>query len=103
MSPTACKRKISGAYKNQKPQYGRAEVSDFFCIFCNFKNILVNSQNYEKEVHFSCTRSSGFRYFDFFPFQKPRPALRKRISLRKSGTGSAWTGDFCQKLTSLPG
>ena len=51
-------RKTSGcAYKNQKPQTGRAEVSDFFCIFCNSKNIPVNLQNSEKEGRFSCTRS----------------------------------------------
>ena len=55
-------RKTSGcAYKNQKPQTGRAEVSDFFCIFCNSKNIPVNLQNSEKEGRFSCTRSF---YFD---------------------------------------
>lgn len=42
--------------KKSETSAGRAEVSDFFCIFCNFKNILVNLQNFEKEARFSCTR-----------------------------------------------
>lgn len=93
-----CKRKKS------ESSGGRTELSDFFCIICNSRNIPVNSQNSEKEEHFSCSHWYEFRYFDSFPSQMPRPILRKRTSLRWSWTGSAWTGDFClRKLSSLPG
>ena len=92
--PSSSRERKKKSIKNQKVQTGRAELSDFFYIFCNSKNIPVNSQNSEKEERFSCIRPCGFRYFDSAPSQKPRPILRKRTSLQRFWTGSVWTGDL---------
>lgn len=67
-----CKRKKS------ESSGGRTELSDFFCIICNSRNIPVNSQNSEKEEHFLYTHSCELRYSDSAPFQTPRLILRKR-------------------------